>query len=152
MRRKEKEIVDRSVIEAVIQRSTICRLGLSDGRFPYVVPMCFGYKENTLYLHSALKGKKTDIIRKNPNVCVEFEYDAAIVRKKIPCRWGMKYQSVIAFGKAELLHRLDEKQKALNIIMKQYGSQAFIFEDAALAATAVIRIEITDITGKQSGY
>ncbi len=152
MRRKEKEIKEKTAIEAVIQKSTVCRLGLSDGRFPYVVPMCFGYKDSAVYLHGALKGRKIDIIKENPNVCVEFESHAEIVKAEKACSWSMKYQSVIVFGKAELLQRLDEKCKALNIIMRQYYDRAFVFEDDYLSATAVIRIEIQHMTGKQSGF
>ncbi|MBC2716629.1 MAG: pyridoxamine 5'-phosphate oxidase family protein [Desulfobacteraceae bacterium] len=152
MRRKEKEITERSAIEAVIFKSTVCRLGLSGGKFPYVVPMCFGYKDSNLYLHGALKGRKIDTIKENPNVCVEFESHAEIVKAEIPCNWGMKYQSVISFGKAELLQSLDEKRKALNVIMRQYYDRTFVFEDAYLTATAVIRIEVQYMTGRQSGF
>jgi nitroimidazol reductase NimA-like FMN-containing flavoprotein (pyridoxamine 5'-phosphate oxidase superfamily) len=152
MLRKEKEITEKSAIEAVIQKSIICRLGLYDGKFPYVVPMCFGYKDNILYLHGALKGKKIDVIRQNPNVCVEFESCAEIVKAEIPCRWGMRYQSVIGFGTADLLKDLDEKQKALNMIMIQYGDQAVDFKRAFLNKTNVIRVVIDHMTGKQSGF
>jgi uncharacterized protein len=105
-----------------------------------------------LYLHSALKGRKIDILRENSNVCVEFESHAEIVKADTPCNWGMKYQSVIGFGNAELLQNFDEKRKALNIIMRQYYDRTFVFEDDYLKATAVIRIEIQHMTGKQSGF
>ena len=65
MRRKEKEIVEKSEIEAVISKASVCRLGMAEEGMPYVVPLCFGYENNTLYFHSAKEGKKVDILKKN---------------------------------------------------------------------------------------
>jgi nitroimidazol reductase NimA-like FMN-containing flavoprotein (pyridoxamine 5'-phosphate oxidase superfamily) len=58
MRRKEKEITDKAVIESIILSSSVCRLALSEDNQPYIIPLCFGYEENTLYFHSAPEGKK----------------------------------------------------------------------------------------------
>ncbi|MFH2046242.1 MAG: pyridoxamine 5'-phosphate oxidase family protein [Pseudomonadota bacterium] len=65
MRRKEKEITDKSEIEAVIHRLIVCRVGLADDNIPYIVPLCFGYRDNTIYVHGSLKGKKINILRKS---------------------------------------------------------------------------------------
>ena len=75
MRRKDKEISDRSAIEDIIKRSTVCRLAMSDNNSPYVIPINFGYENSTVYFHSAREGRKIDILKKNPNVCIEFDID-----------------------------------------------------------------------------
>ncbi len=152
MRRKEKEIIEKSAIEAIIYKSSVCRLGLSDGNTPYVVPLCFGYQGHTIYVHGSLKGKKIDIIQNNENVCFEFDINTETVKAENACDWGMKYQSVIGFGKASFLKNLDEKQKALSIIMRQYSDRAFQFPEKVINGTAVIKIEIDSMTGKQSGF
>ena len=152
MRRKEKEITDKSAVEAVIRQSLVCRLGLSDGHTPYVVPVCFGYQEGNIYVHSSLKGKKIELLRKNPNVCFEFDINAKIVEAENACDWGINYQSVIGFGKASLVTEPDEKRKALEVIMRQYSDRSFHFPENKLAVTAIIRIEITTMTGKQDGF
>jgi len=152
MRRDEKEITDNSAIEAIIKKALVCRLGLSDDNMPYIVPLCFGYKDNTLYCHGAIEGKKIDILNKNQSVCFEFDVDAEVVKKEKVCDWGMKYQSVIGFGRASLIGNIHEKRDALNIIMGQYANQSYDFNDNFLQATAVIKVEIDKITGKQSGF
>jgi len=152
MRRKEKEITEESAIEAIIQKSLVCRLALSDGNFPYIVPLCFGYRDKVLYFHGSLKGKKIDIIRKNQNICFEFDINTEIVKAEDACHWSMKYKSVIGFGKAVLLEDLYEKRKALNIIMSQYSDRTFQFNDATLKGTVVIKVEIESMTGKQSEF
>lgn len=152
MRRKEKEITERSQIEAIIQKSTVCRLGMSENNIPYIVPLCFGYKDNMIYIHTYLKGKKIDILLKNQNVCFEFDINTEITEGEKPCKWGMKYRSVIGFGKAFFINYPEQKRKALNIIMNQYSQGTFQFPDDIVEKTSVIKIEITSMTGKQSGY
>ena len=149
--KKEKEIFKVSAIEAIIKKALICRLGLSDGENPYIVPLSFGYKDKTLYFHSAATGKKIDIIRKNPRVCFEFDINSAIIKAKDACNWGMKYQSVIGYGKAVLLQNTDEKREALKIIMSQYSDEQYHFIDKKIQKTAVIKVEIEDMTDRQSG-
>ena len=151
MRRKEKEINEQSEIEAIINSSLVCRLGLSDGNMPYIVPLCFGFKDHSIYIHSALKGKKIDIIRINPNVCFEFDSDIEVKETEKPCSWGMKFKSIIGFGKAVFIDDVEEKKEALNIIMQQYSGNSFDFSDNAVNGVAVVRIDIEKITGKWSG-
>jgi nitroimidazol reductase NimA-like FMN-containing flavoprotein (pyridoxamine 5'-phosphate oxidase superfamily) len=152
MRRKEKEIRDRLTIEAIIQASFFCRLGLSEGDRPYIVPLCFGYDDMTLYFHGAREGKKIDIIRKNHHVCFELDLDAELIEDDKACSWGVRYRSVIGSGKAELIGNLEEKRKALAIIMAHYSRKRYHFPDKAIQTTAVIKVVIDKISGKQSGF
>jgi nitroimidazol reductase NimA-like FMN-containing flavoprotein (pyridoxamine 5'-phosphate oxidase superfamily) len=153
MQRKEREITKLHDIETILHRSQVCRLGLSDNGRPYVVPLCFGYHNQTFYLHAAQKGLKLDIIRNNNVVCVECECDTELVRGKNACDWGMKYRSVIGFGKAVILSDIHEKKAALQIIMRQYaGTDTFEFSEISLDKTSVIRVDIEQITGKMAGY
>ncbi|MBW2002078.1 MAG: pyridoxamine 5'-phosphate oxidase family protein [Deltaproteobacteria bacterium] len=150
MRRKEKEITEEPAIEAIIKKSLVCRLALSDDNTPHIVPLSFGYKDKVLYFHGSQKGKKIDIIKKNPKVCFEFDVNTEIVKAEDACHWSMKYQSVIGFGKAVLIEDTNEKRKALSIIMSQYSDGPFEFDDAILKKTFVIKVEIESMTGKQS--
>jgi nitroimidazol reductase NimA-like FMN-containing flavoprotein (pyridoxamine 5'-phosphate oxidase superfamily) len=152
MRRKDKEISDESGIKAIIKQSNVCRLGMVNGSKPYIVPLCFGYQDNTLYFHGALEGRKIDLLRKNPNVCFEFDLGAETIESENACDWSAKYQSVIGFGKAVFIESVDEKRKALGIIMGQYSDRTFEFPENKLKATAVIKVEIDSITGKSSGF
>lgn len=150
MRRKEKEITDLQAIEAIIRRAQVCRLALTDGEHPYVIPLFFGYQKGALYFHSAIEGKKIELLRKNRNVCFEVDIDTEILKADEACAWGANYKSVIGFGKAVLLEDAAQKRKGLEIIMRHYASREFRFPDAKIEKTAVIRVEITEITGKQS--
>ena len=150
MRRKEKEIIDKSEIEAIICKSMVCRLGLADNDTPYIVPLCFGYKDNCLYFHSAKEGRKIEIIKRNNTVCFEFEGDLEIQAGKAACDWGMEFRSVIGYGRASLIEDSDAKRKALDVIMTQYADGAFEYSEKAFEKTLVIKVEIKSMTGKKS--
>lgn len=153
MRKKEKEIRDEDTIQYVIKRATVCRIGLSENKVPYIVPMNFGYKDNCLYFHSAREGKKIDMIRRNNNVCFEFDVDNEIVKGEDPCGWSMNYYSIIGFGKAYLLEGFEEKRRALDTIMEHYsGKSSFEYPEEAVNNAAIIKVEIESMTGKKSGY
>lgn len=149
MRRKEKEIKDPTQIEAIIERAKVCRLAMCDGMQPYVVPLCFGYKDRILYFHSALAGRKVDILQRNPQVCFEIDTDWRLETAKMACKWGMHFRSVIGFGRAEVVSSEIEKKAALDIIMAHYGEKEPHYTPETLKATLVIRIFIETMTGKQ---
>ena len=150
MRRKEKEITDKSEIESIIHKSQVCRLGLVDEGLPYIVPLCFGYREDTLFFHSAREGRKIDILKRNNQVCFEFDINPEIQAGKTACAWGMKYQSVIGFGTASFIKDPVEKQAALDIIMGQYTEGDFKYSAKAVGETQVIKVEISRMSGKKS--
>ncbi len=91
------------------------------------------------------------MINSNPNVCFEFDINSEIVKADDPCKWSMKYQSVIGFGKATLVESKNEKLTAMNIIMKQYSNsnQQYNFSDNELENTTIIKVNIESMTGKQ---
>jgi hypothetical protein len=150
MRRKEKEIKDKSEIESIIGKSQVCRLGLSEDGLAYIVPLCFGYKDNSLYFHSAKEGRKIEILKRNDQVCFEFDIDAQIHSGKTACAWGMKYRSIIGYGTASFIEDPEKKRKALDIIMSQYADGEFAYPAKALKEILVIKVEISHMTGKKT--
>jgi nitroimidazol reductase NimA-like FMN-containing flavoprotein (pyridoxamine 5'-phosphate oxidase superfamily) len=151
MRRKDKEITDKSLLESVLQESKVCRIGLSRDNEPYVVPVIFAYKENCIYFHSAHEGKKIDIIQQNNRVCVEIDALNGVVAGKKACLFGLKYISVIASGKASFITDLDEKSATLDLLMQKYSDQTqWSFFPTAVEKMNVIKIELDELTGKES--
>ena len=151
MRRNDKEITDIQRIEEIIGKSTICRLGLCRDNRAYIIPINFGYRDKTLYFHSAREGTKVEILKTNPEVCFEFDIDLGIVRKEREgCNWSSRYQSVIGFGKAVFIDEIEQKRDALDILMANYSDQKFDYPFSSIENTLVFKVEISSITGKQS--
>lgn len=153
MRRKEKEIADKSDLDAIIRKATVCRLAMSDGIQPYVVPLCFGYKDGTLYMHTAREGMKLDILKKNSRVCFEMDIDLDIVPGDRACDWGMHFRSVIGFGTALVIQDPSQKRNALDSIMAHYSEAAsHEYPEKIIDKIVIIKVDIESMTGKKSGY
>ena len=152
MRRNDREISDRSEMESLLREAEVCRLGCIDdlGR-PYIVPLSFGYREGKIYIHSAPEGQKIDILKKNPECCVEVDECREIVRGGTPCNAGMRYRSVICRGKACFISDPEEKQAGLNCILDHYVFDPYSFSEKEMMGVCVIRIDIVEMTGKKSG-
>lgn len=151
MRRKEKEITDRATLDEIIKESRVCRLGLTDGDQPYIVPLNFGYQAPYLYFHCATEGRKLDLIKQNPKVCFEFDELIRLKKDRNACEWGAEYRSIIGEGVAEIVNDDEEKRKGLARIMAQYSGREFEFPSDALERTCVIRVTIREMTGKAAG-
>jgi nitroimidazol reductase NimA-like FMN-containing flavoprotein (pyridoxamine 5'-phosphate oxidase superfamily) len=153
MRRKEKQINLRSELEKIIKRANVVRIALTDNLMPYIVPLNFGYSNNTLYFHSAKEGRKMDIIKKNNNVAFEIDIDNELIKNEIACKFTMNYRSVIGNGKAIILTEKKDIINGLNVIMNHYTDvKNFEYNDKVLDKIYVVKIEINEMTGKQSGY
>ncbi len=141
-------MTDPDAIASVIRKSTVCRLGMSDGDQPYVIPMSFGYQNGAFYFHCAQEGRKIAILRKNPRVCIEFDVDCRLKTGDSACKWGFFFQSAIAFGVAAFIEDATQKRAALDIIMRQYSSEVFTYPETAMDKIVVIKVAVTELTGK----
>lgn len=151
MRRKEKEITERHIIDNVINNALVCRLGLCKENIPYVVPVSFGYDGHYIFFHTAKEGMKLDFIAANNNVCFQFEHDVNIITNQTKaCSWSFSYYSVIGFGKIIEITSVEDKIAALNCIMIHYSGREWEIGPASAEGTRVWRILIEQITGKQS--
>lgn len=151
LRRKDKEITDINQIGKIIKKATVCRLGLVDNGEPYVVPVNFGFEGNAIYFHSALEGRKIEIIRKNSKVC--FEIDTGVgIGKSEKSNCAVKYRSVIGTGRIHILEGDEEKIHGLKAIMRQCAGGEYEFSAEKLGTVLVAKVSIEGVTGKQSGY
>ena len=82
MRKKEKEVFDVSVMESLVRSAETMRLAFCDGEEPYIVPVCFGYHDGSIFFHSAKEGRKLELIRRSNKVC--FEVDTYKIDELVP--------------------------------------------------------------------
>ena len=146
---EKKEHVD------IIQRSRYCHLSMVDSdEKPYVIPMNFGFRDDVIYLHGAQHGKKIDILKQHPDVCINFTTDHVLryQNEEVACSWSMKYKSVLVYGKTEFITGNNEKIAALNIIMAHYSDKAFKFNPPSIREVNVWKIVIDKMEGRAFGY
>lgn len=151
MRRDDKEIKDQEIINEIFKGSTVCRIAIFDDNYPYIVPMNYGYCDNTLYFHSAPEGKKFELLNKNPNVSFEIEDSYQLVKGEIPCKWTSRFRSLLGQGVVEFITDIDEKKKAFDVIMEQHGKTTENqYKPKVLEWIAMFKIDIKSVTGKVS--
>jgi uncharacterized protein len=152
MRRNDKEITDRQIIEEILSRSEICRIAMVDGNRPYIVPVNYGYSNGAIYIHGANQGKKIDLLKMNNRVCFEIEQKSEIVKSETSCGWTTRYRSLIGTGTIEFITDSEQKKKGLDIIMAQYGkTQNNQYNDLQVEIIVILKLNIEQITAKQSG-
>ena len=150
MRRTDKEISDRSELDDLIDRAQVLHLGLFDGSRPYVVPLNFAREGDVLWMHSHPIGLKLDCIRATPSVCVEIDHFDGIIAGASACGdWSARYESVIAFGTAEIVEDEAEKEHGLRALMRKYSGRDD-WEFSMVPTTAVIRVRMESLSGKRS--
>jgi uncharacterized protein len=154
MRRKDKEIQDRELIDQIIEKAQVCRLGLCKDAMPYIVPVSFGYDGQFIYFHTAAEGMKIDFIASNNQVCFELEHDVEVIpNDNAACKWTFSFYSVIGFGVVEELTDSHLKASALHQIMKHYSNRNWDlldFDGQLLERTRLWRILVERVTGKRS--
>jgi uncharacterized protein len=150
MRREEKEITDRAELHRILREARICRLALSDGDRPYLVPLTFALDGDDVVLHSARAGRKIDILRRNPVVCFEVEEGVEIVPAGTACEFGMQFRTVIGFGDVEFVEDPAERGRLLALFGPRYGASLAPLPDAQVERTCVLRIRVRELTGKRS--
>jgi len=153
MRVVSREIGERDVMEGILRDCPVGRLGTVGGDgYPSVKPLNFVYLDGRIYFHSAQSGEKIDDMARDERVCFEVDLPTTFVKaEEHPCAADQLYRSVIIRGMAHLVGEREERLKALKGLMNKYqpegGYGAFLEEK--LAMTAVVRIDIVRMTGKE---
>lgn len=152
MRRQDKEIKDKTVIECILSTSRICRLGMVDGNEAYIVPVNFAYSEDHIYIHSAPHGRKMDILKLNSHVSFEIELEDDIIKNEVPCEWSARYRSVMGTGTVHIETDPEKKITGLDLIMKKHGAKGPLkYDPSSVSRLVLLVLNIESITGKQSG-
>ncbi|XOW21903.1 pyridoxamine 5'-phosphate oxidase family protein [Lactococcus cremoris] len=98
MRRAKRQVTDIDLIKKFVDEVEVVRIAINGDKYPYVVPVNFGYSWNdealSLYIHGASEGKKVSMIGENPLVAVEMDQpDKLIEGNKNASTYSYAYQS-----------------------------------------------------------
>jgi nitroimidazol reductase NimA-like FMN-containing flavoprotein (pyridoxamine 5'-phosphate oxidase superfamily) len=102
----------------------------------------------TLYLHSAVQGRKLDMMRANPKVFFDIDCDLMPFEGRVPCQYGLVYSSIMGRGTATMVEDVEEKKQAMTLLMKTQTGKDFTFEDRLVSIVAVVRIDVAEYTAK----
>ncbi|CCK84604.1 5-NITROIMIDAZOLE ANTIBIOTIC RESISTANCE PROTEIN [Lactobacillus equicursoris 66c] len=153
MRRKDREVTDQDEIFDILKRCQTLRLSMNNGQYPYTVPVSFAAEKIdgkvVIYFHGAKEGTKVDLLRSNPNVCVEGDIFHQAVA--VSHSYTVRYESVIGFGQSELINDKTETLHALKLIMDHYGFHDDLDENnPGLNYLLAGKIVLEQLTGKRN--
>ena len=114
MTKRERQVTDLNQIQQILDTAKVLHLGLCVDNEPYVVPMNYGYAMEegklVLYMHSAVKGRKLDMMQTNPKVFFSIDCDRMPFEGRVPCQYGLVYSSIMGRGSAVLVEDVEEKK------------------------------------------
>jgi len=152
MTKREFNITDELEIRRILDTAKVLRLGIAVDNEPYIIPLNYGYTmadgKLTLYMHSAVKGSKLELLRKNPNVCFELDCDNVPFEGKVACQYGLSYHAVSGRAKAVIVEDVEEKMEGMSILMKTQTGKDFTFNERLVSIVAVIRLDVTEYKAK----
>ncbi|MDP9229322.1 MAG: pyridoxamine 5'-phosphate oxidase family protein [Bacteroidota bacterium] len=136
-------------IDELLHKEVVGRIGCYANDVVYVVPISYVYDGKNIYAHT-YEGLKTEIMRKNPNVCFQVDdYNDM-----------GNWQSAIAWGKFEEIDEGEERISALKLLLNRPlpvvssitthlgKSWPFYSDDLEKIDGIVFRIVLTKHTGK----
>jgi uncharacterized protein len=151
VRRKDRSIVDRAEIDAILHEGKVMHLAMSHNDRPFLVPLFYAYDGKALYFHSASQGTKIQVLKANPHVCFEISLDNDVIPSEKACDFEARHRTVIGMGKVFFLADEQEKASALDAIIDKFSEEKFTYPATILANTNVVRIEIDSLKGKKHG-
>ncbi len=147
MRRKDREVTAKEAMRILKEGEYGVLSTVSKNGKPYGVPLSYCVIDDTLFFHSALKGKKLDNIIENriASFCVVGKTEV------LPDKFSTKYESIIVDGNIEESFG-KEKQLGLEGLIEKYSIN---FQDEGLAyiknafdMTTVLKLTINNLSGK----
>lgn len=155
---KKYEIQSKHKMIEFLNVQPVGRIASLDAKgYPQVIPMNFVYYQGVIYMHSHPFGEKLDNIRRNPNVGFEVDQHICFLPSYYfhptdASQADTLYISVVIKGKAEVVHRKEEKALALNALMEKYQKEGrYETLDANMPSVqevAIIKVIPRDMRGK----
>ena len=145
------------IIEFLNQEHTGRICSIDENGYPQIIPMNFVFLNESIYMHSHIKGEKLDNIRRNKKV--GFEVDKSLeflpsyfTHPTEASQADTLYISVVIKGKCTIVEDRSEKANALNGLMKKYqpegGYEPMTTEMNVLDEVAIIKVTPESMKGK----
>ena len=149
-RRRERAMEGRGEMAILLDRMAVGRLALITKEGPYVVPVNYLFADDCIYFHSGAKGKKVEALRANPRVCFLVDEPGPQVTWERGCGISQIYESVMCFGRADFVERLEEKRQILERMVHKFvpAESPVPLKDKDIENTIVVKIPIEWMTGK----
>ncbi|HSW35657.1 MAG TPA: pyridoxamine 5'-phosphate oxidase family protein [Candidatus Limnocylindrales bacterium] len=137
-----KGVLSGSEINALLHEAAVGHLALCKENIPYIVPLNFVYSEGEIYFHCAPRGRKTEYMHVNPNVCFQVEAIGELISAECPCSFTYSYRSILVEGTVHEVGGSEAKEAVLQKIADKYaGAAGGVVRVGSIGAMSLQQIE-----------
>lgn len=157
IRRTQKAVYDDAWIASFLKRAPVGVLATSLADQPFLSPKMFLFDEerHAIFMHAADEGRVLTNIQSNPKVCFTAFEMGEIFPGRLARSFGVKFASVVVFGKISIVTGTQEVLRVLDVFMQKYAPHMQVgvdyppIDESELAGMVVYRLDILGWSGKQ---
>ena len=147
----------KKIVEFLNEEQTGRISSIDQNGYPQIIPMNFVFTNDSIYMHSHIKGEKLNNIKRNSKVGFEVDRNLEFLPSYFfdPNDASLAdtlYISVVIKGEASIVNNRDEMVLALNGLMRKYQPEGrydpMNSDMEVLDAVAVIKVSPKEMTGK----
>jgi hypothetical protein len=151
---REKAAYDKETVHAILDAGLLAHVAFVQDGQPVVVPMLYGRRNETVFLHGARKARVIRLLEGTGTACMNVTLVDGLVFARSAFNSSMNYRSVTLFGSARLVEDDAEKRAALRVITEctMPGRWDELREplDKEVRMTGVIALDIESASAKVS--
>ncbi len=151
---RKKAKYDKNSVHKILDAGLVAHVAFNQLDGPVVVPMIYGRKDDTIYLHGARKARIIRLLENTNRASLNVTLVDGIVFARSTFNSSMNYRSVTIFGKPNIINDSDKKLLAMKIIgehsMPGRWSEVRESHLNEIKMTGVIELKIEDASAKIS--
>jgi len=148
----ERGHYDQETVYRILDEALICHVGFVQDSIPFVIPINFARKDNSIILHGAKASRLLKHIAAGHPVCIEATIVDGLVLARSVFNHSVNYRSVVLFGRGKLVTDEKEKMEALRAVTEHIipgrWQEARLPNRKEMNATSVVSIEIDRASAK----
>ncbi|KXS09898.1 hypothetical protein M427DRAFT_48932 [Gonapodya prolifera JEL478] len=151
-RLQERARYDQENVFKILDAGLVAHVGFAVEGQPFVIPMVYGRKDDTVYIHGYVSARIAKALRTGAPVCINVTLIDGLVLALTPFHHSVNYRSVDVFGHGQLVTDPDEKLDALRRVtdhaVKGRWDDTRPPNKIDLQSTSVIRVDIESASCK----
>jgi hypothetical protein len=151
-RKPDRGSYDVALIHGILDEGLICHVAFVVDGQPFVLPTTYARVGDQLYLHGSQGSRMLNALRGGAPVCVTVTLVDGLVLARSAMHHSMNYRSVVVFGRAEDVTDLEEKRRALEVLVDHVApgrsKETRAPSPEELKATAVLRVPLREASAK----
>ncbi len=148
----KRAIYEEAQIHAILDRNFLAHIGFVYNGYPVVIPTLYARDGHDLLIHGAAISRMLKTLSEGIEVSVSIAEVNALVLAKSAFHHSMNYESVVLFGKGDLVPD-EQKVQALKCISDHLiplrWEESRQPNEKELKATDIVRIKVDEVSAKR---